>query len=97
MAALTGAVGRLTLQGQDLDLLLVCLHVQVGEILLHLSRHLRILIQLLGIEQRAAPCALLVRSSLHVQHVGVGAALAQRPAKKKSTVVRPEVSAATRS
>lgn len=95
MAALTGAVGRLTLQGQDLDLLLVRLHVQVGEVLLYLPRHLRVLVQLLGVEQGAAPCTLLVRSSLHVQHVGVGAALAQRPAKEESAEVRPGVSAAT--
>lgn len=76
---LTGAVRWLTLQGHDLVLLLVRLHRQVGQVLLHLSGHLSILVQLLGVEQRAATRSLLVSAALHVQDVGVGAALAQRP------------------
>lgn len=80
---LTGAVGRLTLQGHNLMFLLVRLHHEVGQVLLHLPGHLCVLIQLLGVEERAAADSLLVGASLHVQHVGVGAALTQRPEKGK--------------
>lgn len=76
---LTGAVGRLTLQGHDLVFLLVRLHCQVGQVLLHLPGHLSVLVQLLGVEKRAATYSLLVGAALHVQHVGIGAALTQRP------------------
>ena len=67
------------MQGEDLVLLLVCLHAQVGQVLLDLAGHERVLVQLLGVEQRAAAHALLVGATLHVQHVGVGAALAEGP------------------
>ena len=67
------------MQGEDLVLLLVCLHAQVGQVLLDLAGHERVLVQLLGVEQRAAANALLVGAALHVQHVGVGAALAEGP------------------
>lgn len=77
--SLTGAVGGLALQGHDLVLLLVDLHRQVGQVLLHLPGHLGVFVQLLGVEQRAAAHSLLVGAALHVQHVGVGAALTQRP------------------
>lgn len=60
-------------------LLLVRLHRQVGQVLLHLSGHLSVLVQLLGVEERAATYSLLVGAALHIQHVGVGAALTQRP------------------
>lgn len=76
---LTGAVGGLTLQRHDLMLLLIRLHRQVGQVLLHLAGHLGVFVQLLGVEQRAAADALLVATPLHVHHVGVGAALTQRP------------------
>lgn len=78
-SSLTRAVGRLTLQGHDLVLLLVRLHRQVGQVLLHLPGHLSVFVQLLGIEQRAAAHSLLMGAALHVQHVGVGASLTQRP------------------
>ena len=76
---LTGAVGRLALQRHDLLFLLVCLHRQVRQVLLHLSGHLSVFVQLLGVEKRAATHSFLVGATLHIQHVGVGAALAQRP------------------
>lgn len=76
---LTGAVGRLTLQGHNLVFLLVRLHSQVGQVLLHLSGHLSVFIQLLGVEKRAATYSLLMGAALHIQHVGVGATLTQRP------------------
>lgn len=76
---LTGAVGGLTLQGHDLVFLLVVLHRHVGEVLLHLSGHLGVFVQLLSVEERAAAYSLLMGAALHVQHVGVGAALTQRP------------------
>ncbi len=81
---LTGAVGWLTLQGHDLVFLLVCLHRQVGQVLLHLSCHLSVFVQLLGVEKRAATYSLLVGAALHVQHVGVCAALTQWPDDGKS-------------
>ena len=71
------------MQGEDLELLLVRLHAHVGQVLLDLARHERVLVQLLGVEQRAAAHALLVGAALHVQHVGVGAALAEGPGGKR--------------
>lgn len=63
--------------------LLVDLHRQVGQVLLHLSGHLSVFVQLLSVEERAAPYSLLMGAALHVQHVGVGAALTQRPGEGK--------------
>lgn len=80
---LTGAVGRLTLQGHDLVFLLICLHRQVGQVLLHLSGHLSVFVQLLCVEKRAATHSLLMGAALHIKHVGVGAALTQRPNEGK--------------
>lgn len=80
---LTGAVGWLTLQGHDLVFLLICLHRQVGQVLLHLSGHLSVFVQLLSVEKRAAAHSLLMSATLHIQHVGVGAALTQRPNEGK--------------
>lgn len=80
--SLTGAVGRLALQRHDLVFLLVRLHRQVRQVLLHLSGHLSVFVQLLGVEKRAATHSFLVGAALHVQHVGVGAALAQRPGEE---------------
>lgn len=59
--------------------LLVNLHRQVGQVLLHLSGHLSVFVQLLGVEKRAATYSLFMGAALHIQHVGVGAALTQRP------------------
>lgn len=78
-ASLTGAVGGLTLQGHDLVFLFIRLHRQVRQVLLHLSCHLSVFVQLLGIEQGAAAHSFLVGAALHVQHVGVGASLTQGP------------------
>lgn len=80
-ASLTCAVGWLALQGHELEFLFVRLYRQVGQVLLHLSGHLSIFVQLLGIEQRAATHSFLMGASLYVQHVGVGASLTQRPDK----------------
>lgn len=63
--------------------LLVRLHRQVGQVLLDLTGHLSVLVQLLSVEQRAATHALLVGPAPHVQHVGVGAALTQRPGERE--------------
>lgn len=65
-ASLTRAVGWLALQGHDLVLLFIRLYRQVGQVLLHLSGHLSIFVQLLGIEQRAATHSFLMGTSLHV-------------------------------
>lgn len=65
-ASLTRAVGWLTQQGHGLVLLFIRLYRQVGQVLLHLSGHLCIFIQLLGIEQRAATHSFLMGASLHV-------------------------------
>lgn len=59
--------------------LLIYLHRQVGQVLLHLSGHLSVFIKLLGIEKRAATYSLLMGTALHIQHIGVGAALTERP------------------
>lgn len=76
---LTGVVRRFALQGHDLVFLLICLNSEVGKVLLHLSGHLSIFIQFLGIQKRAAAHSLLVCAALDIQHIGVGAALTQRP------------------
>lgn len=80
---LTRAIGRLTLQRHDLVFLFVYLHRQVGQVLLHLSGHLSIFVQLLSVEKWAATYSLLMGATLHIQHVGVGAALTQRPNEEK--------------
>lgn len=64
---LTGAVRWLTLQRHDLEPLLVGLHLQAGQVLLHLAGHLGVLVQLLGVEQGAATDTLLVGPTLDIQ------------------------------
>lgn len=81
---LTGAVGWLALQRHYLVFLLVRLHRQIGQVLLHLSGHLSVFVQLLGVEKRAATDSLLMGAALHIQHVGIGAALTQRPNEWKA-------------
>lgn len=94
IALLTSAICRLTLKRQYLDFFFVRLHVQVGQVLLHLPRHLGVLVQLLGVQKRAAPGPFFVRASLHIQHVRVRAALAQRSTTEKSKAVNVQFSAA---
>lgn len=64
--SLTRAVGWLTQQGHDLVLLFIRLYRQVGQVLLHLSGHLSIFVQLFSIEQWAATHSFLMGTSLHV-------------------------------
>lgn len=87
-AVLTGPVRRLQLQWHYLELLLICLDVQTGEILLHLPCHLGILIQLLSIKQRAASCPFFMSTALNIQHVWVGAALTQWPVRRWEIRIR---------
>lgn len=72
---LTGVVRRLTLQGHDLVFLLIGLHCEVRKVLFHLPGHLSVFVQLLSVQEGAAAHSLLVGPALHVQDVGVGAAL----------------------
>lgn len=81
-ALLTGVVRWLTLQGHNLVFLLIGLHCEVRQVLFHLPGHLSVFVQLLSVQEGAAAHSLLVGPALHVQDVGVGAALTQRPDRR---------------
>lgn len=74
---LTCANGGLTLHGQRLQALLVCLQAQVGQVLFDLPGHLGVLVKLFGVEEGAASHPLLVPACLgDVEYCRIGAPLA---------------------
>lgn len=76
-APLTSVNGGLALHRERLQTLLVGFQTQVGQVLLDLPGHLRVLIQLFGVEEGAPSHPLLVPARLaDVQDGCVGTALA---------------------